>query len=127
MKKQILKLLVVFLTVSFFSDYAMSIGNDTKPKREVMLTAEKSKPKKSVSPIPNITAYLNASGIEICFNEAIAQNVSIVITANNNEVVYSETIQVSSPVNHPISIDFEDDSSYQLDIFTADWYFYGNF
>jgi Protein of unknown function (DUF3244). len=113
-----------------------SLGNtyssqmDAKSKdtsREVELKAKKIGHTKSLSLPPGIKAYIYEDRLEILFEETIPQNVGIEVTMNDNEIICSETLQVNSPMTWDIPVDWDENSSYLLEISTRDWHFLGYF
>jgi Protein of unknown function (DUF3244). len=121
--------LCTLLLISSWSSYIYSVETDNrKETKEIKLKSERDKKLiKSAPVLPSINAYLSDDGIEIIFNEEISQDVIVTISTDNNEVIYSEVIQVSAPTNWPIFIDFDEENSYHLEIFTLNWSFYGDF
>jgi|GEM_PF-2592969 len=101
-----------------------SSGNSTSKEVKLII---KGKPTRDLFSAPDINAYLADSYLEIVFNESILGNVNIVITANDNEILYSEIIQVNSPMNWPVYLDLDERNSYSIEISSKGWLLIGDF
>lgn len=129
-KKLFSTLLIVFVGLFALSPLLAddnSSSTTTNKGKEIELAEKKSRPTKSLFIAPDIRAYNHNGWVAVEFNEAIAGDVTIVITDEEGNIIGIDTVRPVSPMRWESFINCDEETTCYIEIAGGDWILSGEF